>query len=233
MNWTRTDAIRRALVVTGLIAGPVLLVLSIVINYTPPSGSMRADFDTMAAHAGLIVAECFLETFGFMMVLGAFAGATQALRRRGGALGTAGAVLALLGIIGFAMSNASGFTLAQLTQLPDRDAAFVTAGALLSGEISSLVGTIGMVLELLGQVGGLLIIGGLMRARLVPLWPLLIIIVGSITNIVIGTMLGTLISDVLLLIACAWVAMRIARCSHKAWLGEVATSVPQLARVTT
>ena len=81
----------------------------------------------MAANPGLIVAEAFLETFGFMIVLAAFAGSTQALRSRGGALGTWGAALSILGIVGFTFSNATGFELAELAQLPDHDAAFTTA----------------------------------------------------------------------------------------------------------
>ncbi|MEO6942077.1 MAG: hypothetical protein ABI238_03555 [Terrimesophilobacter sp.] len=224
MNWTPTDARRRWIVVAGLITGPALIVLSVAINFTPPSDSMRMDFDSMAANPGLIVAEALLEAIGFMVVLASFAGATQALRTRGGVLGIWGAILAIIGIVGFSFSNANGFALAELAQLPDRDAGFATAMAITSGDTASLVGTIGMAMEILGQVGILLVIGGLIRARLVPFWPLLIV-VGMVANAVISTMLTTLVVDLLLLAACSWIAVKLARCSHEAWLG-MPTIVP-------
>lgn len=219
MNWTRTDSIRRWIVVAGLIIGPILLVLSVVINLTPPSESMRADFDHMAANPGLIVAEALLETIGFTVVLAALAGSTQALRSRGGALGTWGAVLSILGIVGFSFSNANGFVLAELAALPDHDAAFSTAGALMSSDTAGTVGTIGMVLEILGQIGILLIIVGLIRARRVRIWAIIPVVVGIIINFVGGIMVTTLVADVLLLAVCIWVAVRLSRCSHEAWLG--------------
>lgn len=219
MNWTPTDAMRRWIVVTGLILGPVLLVLSVAINFTGPSDSMRADFDRMAANPNLIVAEALLETIGFTIVFAALAGSTQALRRRGGVLGTWGAILAILGIVGFSYSNANGFTIAELAQLPDHGGAFATAMALMSSDTASTVGTIGMALEILGQVGILLVIGGLIRARLVPFWPLLIVVVGMVANVVISSMVTTLVADLLLLTVCSWIAVKLAQCSHEAWLG--------------
>jgi len=220
MYWTPTDARRRWIVVCGLIIGPVLLALSVAINLTPPGESMRADFDSMAQHPGLIVAEALLETIGFMLVLAAFAGAAHALRGRGGTLGTWGAALSIIGIPGFALSNANGFTLAELAQLPDRDAGFATAMAITSSDTAALTGTVGTVMEVLGQIGILLVIGGLMRARIVRIWPLLIVVVGIVVNVAIGIMLTTLIADVLLLAASTWVAVRLARCGRDAWLGS-------------
>lgn len=233
MIWTRTDAVRRWIVVAGLIIGPVLLVLSVAVNFAPPRDSMRADFDAMAANPGIIIAEALLETLGFMIVLAALAGSTQALRYRGGTLGTVGAVLAILGIVGFSLSNANGFTLAELAGLPDHDAAFDTAGALMSSDLAGTVGTIGMALEILGQIGMLLIIIGLIRARLIRVWLVLIVIVGIAVNFAGGIMLTTLIADVLLLAVGCWIAVAFARCSHEAWLGMPtrAAAQPEVAAV--
>lgn len=219
MNWTPVDALRRWIVVVGLVIGPVLLVLSIAINLTPQSDSMRTDFDTIAAHAGTVVAEGLLEAVGFMVVLASLAGATQALRSRGGMLGTWGAVAAMVGIVGFTLSNANGFVLAELAQLPDRDAAFDTAMAITQSDTAGLVGTVAMVMEILGQLGMLLVIGGLVRARLAPWWLLLGCLAGIVVNAVIGTMVATLVADLLLLIVCGWIAVALARCSRAAWLG--------------
>lgn len=219
MNWTPADAVRRWIVVVGLITGPLLPTLSVAINLTPPGDSMRADFDTMATHAGLIVAEDLLETIGFMIVLACLAGATHALRHRGSALGTWGAALSIVGIVGFSLSNANGLTLIELTQLPDRDAAFDTAMAITSSDTANLVGTIGMVMEILGQIGILLVIGGLIRARLARIWLLPIVLLGIVVNAAVGTMVATLVADVLLLVVCCWVAIALARCAREAWLG--------------
>jgi len=232
MMWTPSDAVRRWIVVIGLIAGPALLVLSVAINLSPGGGSMRNQFDAMSSRSGLIVAEALLETLGFMIVLASFAGATLALRVRGGALGTWGAVLAIIGIVGFSFSNANGFTLAELAQLPDRDAAFTTAAAITSSDTASFVGTLGMAMEVLGQVGILLIIGGLVRARLVRFWLLLVVVIAMVGNIAIGTMLSTLVADLLLLGVGTWVAVRLARASRSAWLGEEATQSVERARAS-
>lgn len=220
MHWTRTDTARRGIVVGGLIAGPLLLVLSVAVNLTAPTESMRADFDAMTARSGLIVAEAFLESFGFMIVLAALAGATRALRAGGGALGTWGAALSILGIVGFSMSNANGFTLAALAQLPDHDAAFGTANAIMSGDTIAVAGTITMALEVAGQAGIVLVIVGLIRARLVSVWSLILVAAGIVLNVVGGTMLTTLIADVLLAVVCIWIAVRLARAPKPMWLGS-------------
>lgn len=227
MIWTRTDAVRRWIVVAGLIIGPVLLVLSVAINFAPPHESMRADFDAMAANPGIVVAEALLETFGFMIVLAALAGSTQALRARGGILGTVGAVLAMLGIVGFALSNATGFMIAELAGLPDHDAGFATASALLSSDVAGTVGTIGMGLEILGQVGIVLVVIGLIRARIIRIWSLLLVAVGIVVNFAGGIMLTTLIADVLLLALGCWIAVVLARSSHETWLGVPTTASPR------
>jgi hypothetical protein len=230
MHWTRTDALRRWIVVAGLIIGPALLVLSVVVNFSPPRDSMRADFEAMTANPGIVVAEAWLETLGFMIVLAALAGSTQALRARGGALGTTGAALAMLGIVGFSQSNANGFTIAEIAALPDHDAGFATASALMSGEIAGTVGTIGLGLEMLGQLGILLVIIGLIRARIIPVWPLLMVVVGIIVNLAGGIMLTTLLADILLLATGCWIAVALARCSQRAWLGMPAVALSPTGR---
>jgi hypothetical protein len=224
MNWTTTDAVRRRIVVIGLIAGPLLLIASVAINLASTPDSMQAQFDALAANSTPIVLEALLEALGFAITLASLAGSTQALRSRGGALGTWGAVLGILGIVGFAMSNANGFTLAALAQLPDHDAAFKTAGAFMSTDAMSTMGTIGMVLEILGQIGILLVIGGLIRARLVRIWLLILVVVGIIINVAIGMTVTTLIADVLLLVVTGWIAVAITRASHEVWLGEAAAT---------
>lgn len=221
MQWTRTDAARRRIVVAGLIIGSVLLVLSSAILLGMPADSMRAQFDAMTANPSLIVTAALLETVGFMIVLASFAGSAQALRSRGGALGTWGAALSIVGIAGFALSNTTGFEMASFAQLPDHDAAFATAKSVTMGDVNGMIGTIEMFMEIAGQVGVLLVIGGLIRARITKIWPLLIVIAGIVVHISVGGLLvATFIADLLLLAASTWVAVSLARSTHDAWLGE-------------
>nr|WP_274635610.1 hypothetical protein [Microbacterium bovistercoris] len=221
MEFTRTDAARRRIVVGALILGPVLAVTSAAVGLSAGGGDggMRAQFESMAAHASTILAQDLLETFGFMLTLAALAGATQALRTRGGALGTIGAVLAILGIAGFSMSNATGLAVVALAEQSDQDAAFTMAKAISGGGVIGTAGTVGFVLEVLAQIGMILVIAGLVRARLMPVWVLVPVIVGIGVNAVVGTMAATLVADVLLLATCAWIAVRLARCARSAWLG--------------
>ncbi|MCX7522298.1 hypothetical protein OSC27_08405 [Microbacterium sp. STN6] len=226
MHWTRTDTARRRIVVAGLIAGPLLLVLSVAINLTAPADSMQAEFDAMATRGTLIVAEALLESVGFMIVLACLAGTAHALRHRGGALGTWGAALSILGIVGFSMSNANGFTLPALAALPDHKVAYDTAKALMSSDIMSTIGTVTMALELAGQAGIVLVIAGLIRARLISFWVLIPVALGIVLNFVGGIMLTTLIADALLAVTCTWIAVRLVRAPRQAWLGEPVVAAP-------
>lgn len=220
MQWTRTDTARRSIVVAGLIIGSVLLALSSAVLLNTPAESMRASFDAMTANPGLIVTAALLETVGFMIVLASFAGSAQALRSRGGALGTWGAALSIVGIAGFALSNATGFEMAAFAQIPDHDAAFAMAKAVMFGDVSGAIGSIEMVMEIAGQVGIVLVIGGLIRARITKIWPLLIVIAGIVVHFAVGLLVATFIADLLLLVGSTWVAVRLARSTHDAWLGE-------------
>lgn len=141
-------------------------------------------------------------------------------------------MLCVIGIVGFSLSNATGFTLAELAQLPDRDAGFATAMAMMTSATAGTVGAIVMVLELAGQIGMLLVILGLIRARLVRIWPLLLTVVGIVVNLVGGIMFTTLIADLLLLAVTVWIAIGLTRCGRGAWLGEPATTPAEPASVT-
>ncbi|WP_029145455.1 hypothetical protein [Microbacterium luticocti] len=219
MGWTRTDAARRWIVVVGLVVGPLLAAVSVAIGLGVDGDDMRAQFASMGAHATTVLAQDVLETVGFVLVLASLAGAAGALRTRGGVLGTIGAALAVPGIAGFAISNATGLAIVALAQQPDQDAAFRTAMAISGDGALATMGTVGFVLEILAQLGMLLVILGLVRARLVSVWVLPIVVVGIAVNAVVGTMAATLAADVLLFAACTWIAVRIARCAPAQWLG--------------
>lgn len=210
----------RRLTLAGLVVGALMLVVVSTLNLGAVTGSMRDSFDQMAAHPGRILIADLLETVGFLLVLGSFAAAARVRRHRGAGLAAWGAPLCLLGIVGFAMSNATALGVVQLAQLPDRDAAFAMALAAFQGGLTALVGTIEMALELLGQVGLLLVSIGLIRARLVGWWVLAPPDAGILVNLALGTAVGTLIADVLLLVVCSMVGVGLARAGREVWLGR-------------
>jgi hypothetical protein len=216
MNPTTTDVIRRRIVVAGLIAGPLLLLVSTAFA-TSNEPSARAVFDAIAANPWMPVTESLLEAIGFTVAFACYAGATQALRSRGGALGTVGAVLCMLGVLGFTLSASAGLFLSMVAGMSDEDAGFAAASAIQNGSPAEVVA---MVLMLLGEAGICLIIGGLLRAHLVPIWPLLLVLAGVVAdNLPIGPF-STIASDALLLAASVWVAVLLARTPRPVWLGE-------------
>jgi len=220
MSWTRTDTARRWVVIIGLVVGPVMLTISNAFIIQAQGNSMRAVFDAMTANPSILVVQSLLEGIGFMITFASFAGAAQATRLRGGALGTWGAALCIVGILGFALSSGRGLTFFTLAQLPGHDAGFTAAAAVAGDSANSTIQT---VLTLAGQLGICLVIGGLIRARVSRIWPLLLVIAGIIVNSVFGMILTTLVADLMLLAASAWIALALARSSRETWLGQ---SVP-------
>lgn len=206
-----TDALRRWLMVLGLIGGPVLAVLSVAIGLGPEPDSMRASFDVMAERGSAILVQDLLETAGFAVLLAALFAAAQSVRGRGGVLATVGAILGVGGMVGFGLANGAGLAIVGLAQRPDRDAAFVAASAISDSGPLAAASTVGWALEIVGLFGVLIILCAFWRARLVPPWPALLALIGIVANAALGTMLATLAADVLLLAAGTWTAIRLAR----------------------
>lgn len=229
MHWTRTDAARRWVVVIGLITGPVLLSLSNAFDIQGADDSLRAGFEAMTANPDLLIVQSLLEALGFTIVLSSYAGATHALRARGGALGTWGAVLCVVGILGFGFSTANGLTFHALAQMPNHETGLAAATAIVG---DSLTGMITMIPMLTGQLGIILVISGLMRTRIVPIWPLLLVIVGILVNAAFGLTVTTFIADLLLLAASVWIAIALTRSERTVWLGAPTVASAQHTTVT-
>lgn len=225
-TWTRVDAVRRLLALSGPILGALMLVAAGVLNLGPAGDSMRASFEAMAARSGQILVADVLETLGFLFVLASFAALAGVLRRRGAMVATWGAPLCLLGIAGFAMSNATGLGIVGLAQLPDQDAAFATALAAFQGGTGTATGMVETLLEVLGQVGLVLVTVGLVRARVVGWWAVLALAVGMVLDVALGSATGTLVADVLLLVVSAGVVGGLTRAGRGTWLGAERQEAP-------
>jgi len=226
MHSTSTDVTRRRIVVIGLIVGPLLLVLSNAFTIQE-SDSMRSTFDAMVASPWMLFAESLLEAVGFTIALASFAGSAHALRARGGALGTVGAVLCMLGILGFSLSAAGGFFLYVVAQLHDKDAGFAAASAL---KEDGVTGVLLMVLMVLGEAGICLVIGGLLRAHIVRIWPLLLVLLGVVADNVLPGPLSSIVADLLLLAASVWIAILLVRAPLAVWLGDTETATSSVAQ---
>lgn len=227
MEAIRDQAGRRLLVQIGLVVGPLLAVASVVIGLGPQPGSMREAFDVMAVRGGAIVAEDLLETLGFTVLLAALAASAGCLRGRGATLGTLGAVLSVVGIAGFGLSNGSGIAVVALAQLPDREAAFQTATALSDGGPLSVISSLGWMLEIVAQIGMLLVLIGLVRGRVIRPWPLVLAALGVAVNAVGGTLAATLVADALLVVTMAWVAVALTHTLEPvSWLRRGSSTAP-------
>lgn len=205
---TRSETVRRWIMVVALVAGPAIAAASAAfVLPLPNSGSLHTDFTAMINNRPLLLISSLLEGIGFTLALGGYAAVSNLVRQRGGMLATLGAALCVVGILGFGWAGANGFAFHALTGLADHDAGFVAAGAVASDPAT----TVSSMLEILGPIGVLLVMIGLVRARLVPLWPVFVIIAGILANGVIGTVVATLVADLLLLAASTWVAINLVR----------------------
>lgn len=208
MEPTPADIARRRIVIGGLIVGPTLLLASNAFIVPESPDGMRAGFDAMGDAPWILFAQSLLMAIGFAVSLACYAGAPMALRRRGGTLGTWGAALSVLGIVGFTLSAAGGFFLYILTRMPDHEAGFAAAQALDSDDATGIVI---IALSLAGEVGICLVIAGLWRAHIIPVWPLVIVVAGIVADSVLDSFLASLVADALLLAASVWVAIALRR----------------------
>lgn len=217
MELTPVDSVRRGLVLAALIVGPLLAAASAAIGLGLQPKSMHAAFDLMAQHGSTVLAQDLLELFGFTILAIGAIGVTRVLGPRGSWFGLTGALLSLLGIVGFSVSNASGLAIVGLAQLPDRAAAFDAAAAITAGGPLALISSLGWYFEIIGQVGGLVIILALWRARVIPWWPAVVFAAAMIAVAVIGSIEASLAADVVLLAIMVFVVIRAAQLPRPSW----------------
>ncbi|QAY61364.1 hypothetical protein ET475_16200 [Microbacterium protaetiae] len=206
MTTTTTLATRWRLILTGLILGPALLVTSNAFIIPEPPGGMRAAFDAMAAQPWMLLLESIVEGLGFAISLAAFAAVTWVVRARGGAVATIGAIFCLLGVLGFAWSAGGGIFLSVLAGMPDQDAGFAAAQAMNADPLS---GALIMALMFVAEAGICLVVIGLLRARLISFWPLVLVVAGIVADMVLPGVWSGLAADVLLLAAAVWLVVRL------------------------
>ncbi|MGN8025593.1 hypothetical protein [Microbacterium sp. 22242] len=204
MDATPTWTARRRLALIGLIAGPALLLLSSVFIIPDAPGGMRATFDAMAAQPWLLLVQSVLEAAGFAVTLAAFTAVAASADRRGGVLATTGTVLCVLGVLGFTWSASGGMFLSVMARMADRDAGFAAAQAMAGDPVT---GGLISVLMYTGEAGILLVLIGLLRARRIRIWPIVLVVAGIAADLVLPGILSGLVADALLLGAGVWTVL--------------------------
>lgn len=225
MEWTPTELARWRLALIGLMLGPALLVVSNVFIVPEGPGGMRGSFDAIAAQPWLVLVPSLLEAVGFAVALAAFAAVAHIVDRRGGALATTGAVLCMLGLLGFSWSAAGGLFLSTLAGMKDREAGFAAAmtmtadpvtGALISG------------LMYAGEAGILLVLLGLLRGGRIRIWPIVLVLAGIAADLILPGLLSSLVADLLLLTAGIWTVLSLRGTARRV----VRSAVPAVAAST-
>jgi Domain of unknown function (DUF4386) len=163
----------RALAVTGLIAGPLLLCAGALVDpaWTDDSAAYLRE---VAAAEGRYAAAGVLSTVGALLMVAGTLAVARLMRGRRVTLGQLGASLLAVGLIGMSAGMAfNGFDIA-LAGFDDRQAAVALYEEL---EDSVLLNLFWMLFFFVGVVlGSLLLAIALFRRRIVPIWsPLLLV----------------------------------------------------------
>jgi hypothetical protein len=199
----------------GLIAGPILAsIAALIILGVPQSEDMRTSFTTMGEHANTLVMSEMIEIAGFAITALALIAATALVRSRGGAVATIGAIMAGFGIAGFGLANGSGLAVLALATQSDADTAFTFAKAITDAGPLLTGSSLGWILEIVGLIGFALVFLGLWRGRIIPVWPFVLCLVGSLANAAIPAPPTVLASTLLACVAGTWAAIRIAHTSR-------------------
>jgi hypothetical protein len=224
MQNNSTQTFRRRLTIVGLIAGPLITIFgSILVMGVPQDEDMRQSFTNMGEHGNTLLLSDLVVTAGFTITALALISATSLARARGGIVATIGAIMAGFGIAGFGLANGTGLAVIALAQEDDAETAFTFAKSITeSGPLVPASG-IGWLLEMLGLIGLALVYLGLWRARVVPVWPFVLVLVGSLANIAAPSPVTVLGSVLLACVAGTWTAIRISRLGTQA---EVLADAP-------
>jgi hypothetical protein len=202
----------RTLAVVGLVAGPLLLAVSALID--PAWGDDSETYlSKVADNSGIYAASGTISTVGTVILIAGMLGVLHLLRRRSIALGQIAACLVVIGLIGLTPSMAFyGIDIA-LAQADNREAAV----AIYESEPALLVAY--WITFFFGGIvlGFVLLAVALFLRRVVPIWaPVLLIVALVLIFFAEGAVLNAL-ANVLLGVALFPLAMRIWKLSDDQW----------------
>jgi hypothetical protein len=190
--------------IAAAVLGPLLLVLSALLNHTPASQSAADVLVAVADHRGSQLAEVLLEMTGFVLTFTACISAAIRLqgRGRGSRVAVAGWVGCLAGLIGFTLVGAEGLVLNALAGMAEHDAAVRAVDA----TNHSPAVFIALPLILIGELGIVAVLAAHRRAGLLPVWPLIAAVLALVVDFAGSSRAMLAVSDLLGLIAVWWLA---------------------------
>lgn len=167
---TDADNFRRTLAGLCLIAAPLAFMVSEVTYST--FFSQESDQQFFAAVAGKSSTWTFATLLGLLaavLFVPAVVGMVHLTRDRGVVLGHVGGALALLGAVGYACHQMLFVVLGEMARMEGQREAVISVGKQLDS--SATIGIIAMLMFLLSLSLGLILLTiGLYRARIVPIW---------------------------------------------------------------
>ena len=205
----------RTLAAVGLIAGPVLLLLSTLADpaWSDDSAEYLAE---VADDKGLYILAGVLGSLGSLVLIPGMLGVARLFRERRVTLGQIGATLVTIGLIGLtAILAFNGFDIA-LADLDDRAAAVAVYDDI---DENAAVVVYFVTIFFIGLIlGSILLAIALFRRRIVPIWsPILLIVSALIGFIGPEEQVGSILSSVVLVAALFPLAQRIWGLSDDEW----------------
>lgn len=161
---TDADNFRRTGAGLCLLAWPIFKLASDLARPGEP-GNLTREFASVAAHPGGWTAGALLEMVAWILLIPGAIGIMHLLRGRGATLGNIGGVFTVLGMMGFVGGTVVTLFEVAMAQQPDRSAMITLYKAAMNSPILIFV-----LFIFTGLLGILLLVIGLYRARLAPIW---------------------------------------------------------------
>jgi hypothetical protein len=205
----------RTLAAIGLVVGPLLLFLSVVLD--PAWSDDSAQYlQEVADSKGRYILVGALWTVGTLLFIAGTLGLVRLMRGPGLTLGQVGATLLTIGLIGMAAGLAFNALDVTMAELDNRDAA-----AALSDQLED---SVPLNVYWLGFFVGGIVLGSvllavaLVRRRIVPIWAPILLVVALVLGFVGGeSRIGSALTFLLLAAALVPLAMLIWSLSDEAW----------------
>lgn len=203
----------RTLAAIGLLAGPLLLAISGLID--PAWDDNAATYlGEVAANEGAYIAAGAISTVGTLLFIVGMLGVLRLMRRRAVSLGQVAAGLLVFGLIGLTPTLAFYGIDVNLARADNREAAAAIYDQMESGPLVVYWVSFFFIGILLGS---LLLAIALFRRRIVPIWSPILLIVAMVVGFFGQSSVVSALSFVLLGVALAPLAMRIWRLTDDEW----------------
>ncbi len=203
----RNSSFRRTAAGLGLIVGPLLLVAANVAS-TQADSDTAAGLTTLAHHGGREQLSIVLFLLGFTLIIPGAFGMLSLIRNRGRIVGNIGICLAIPGLMAFAGLVSSGIANVGIARAVPPSQGLIIMKSVEAGGGAAALGVIGLLALPLGLI---LLSFGVWRARRVPIWSPLLVLVGFVAVTVGEGLIGGVVGDLLMLAGLGWAGLAILR----------------------